>query len=33
MKIIEELSDKIACELEHAEEYAKCALFYKEERP
>ena len=33
MKIIEELSDKIACEIEKAEDYAKCALYYKDERP
>lgn len=33
MKIIEKLSDKIANEIECAEEYAKCALTYKDERP
>lgn len=33
MKIIEQLSDKIADELECAEEYAKCALMQKDERP
>ena len=33
MKIIEQLSDKIAAELECAEEYAKCALIQKGERP
>lgn len=32
MKIIEKLSDKIACEIQQAECYAKCALEYKEER-
>lgn len=33
MKIIEELSDKISDEIECAETYAKCALYYKEDRP
>lgn len=33
MKIIEKLCDKIECEIECAEEYAKCALYYKEQRP
>ena len=33
MKIIEEISDKIADEIECAEKYAKCALYYKDERP
>ena len=33
MKIIEKLSDKIANEIEGAEEYIKCALNYKEEKP
>lgn len=33
MKIIEQLSDKIADELDFAEAYAKCALMQKEERP
>lgn len=33
MKIIETLTDKIAAELDCAEEYIKCALFYKDERP
>ena len=33
MKIIEKLSDKISCEISHAEEYAKCALEYKEDKP
>ena len=33
MKIIEKLSDKISKEIECAEEYVKCALYYKEERP
>ena len=33
MKIIEELSDKIADEIECAEQYAKCALMHKEDSP
>ena len=33
MKIIEKISDRIAQEIECAEEYATCALKYKEERP
>lgn len=33
MKIIEKLSDKISCEISSAEQYAKCALEYKEDRP
>lgn len=33
MKIIEKISDKIACEIESAEEYAKCALEMKESYP
>lgn len=33
MKIIEKLSDKIQKEIDCAEEYAKCALNYKEARP
>lgn len=32
MKIIEKLCDKISNEIENAEEYARCALNYKEER-
>lgn len=32
MKIIEEICDKISDKLDCAEEYAKCALVYKEER-
>ena len=32
MRIIEEISDKIEREINSAEEYAKCALNYKEER-
>jgi len=33
MKIIEKISDKIEKEIDCAEEYAKCALNYKEARP
>lgn len=33
MKIIEELSDKIADEIECAEQYARCALMHKEDNP
>lgn len=33
MKIIEELSDKITGEIECAENYARCALQYKQQRP
>ena len=33
MKIIEMLSDKIADEIECAEDYIKCALKHKEDRP
>lgn len=33
MKIIEKISDKIEKEINCAEEYAKCALNYKEARP
>lgn len=33
MKIIEELSDKIEKEIDSAEEYIKCALKHKEDRP
>ncbi len=32
MKIIEEICDKIDCQIDMAEVYAKCALKYKEER-
>ena len=32
-KIIEKISDKIMDEIDCAEEYIKCALTYKEERP
>lgn len=33
MKIIEKICDKITDEIDYAEDYAKCALYYKEERP
>jgi len=33
MKIIEELCNKIEKQIDMAEQYAKCALNYKEERP
>ena len=33
MKIIEKLSDKIEKEMDCAEDYIKCALFYKDDRP
>ena len=33
MKVIEALSEKIADEIECAEDYAKCALNFKDERP
>ena len=33
MKVIEEICNKIECQISMAEEYAKCALTYKEERP
>lgn len=33
MKIIQKLSDKISCEISHAEEYAKCALEEKDAHP
>ena len=33
MRIIENLSDKIADEIDSAEDYAQCALNLKEERP
>ena len=33
MKIIEILSDKISDEIECAEDYIKCALTYKDDRP
>ena len=32
MKIIEKLSDKIEKEMDCAEDYVKCALYYKDER-
>ena len=33
MKIIDKISDKIAKEIDYAEEYAKCALEYKDTHP
>lgn len=33
MKIIDKISDKIAKEIDYAEEYAKCALEYKDTYP
>ena len=33
MKIIKRISDMIADELEGAEEYAKCAIMYKDDHP
>jgi hypothetical protein len=33
MEIIEKISDKITAKLDIAEEDAKCALYFKEERP
>lgn len=33
MKDIEKISDMIECEIEKAEDYMKCAFYFKESRP